>query len=128
MQKAKKGVDQLVIVHPNAAGLDIGAGEIYGCLPPDRDGETVQCFGPFTPDLERLVDWLIANEVDTVAMILLANPRLRRWKEEIEELEFNDEDERGNAVCHSGYVQTTKCQKKRPVSLMQPSKRVARRC
>ncbi len=68
MRKAKRGVDQLTIVHPHAAGLDIGAGEIYGCVPPDRDGETVQCFGTFTPDLERLADGLVANEVDTVAM------------------------------------------------------------
>lgn len=64
----KKGVEDLSIVHPNAAGLDIGAGEIYGCMPADRGGETVQRFETFTPDLERLADWLIANEVDTVAM------------------------------------------------------------
>src|SRR5258708_17785532 len=121
MRKASRRLEQIEIVHPNAAGLDIGAREIYGCVRPDREGETVKVFGTFTPDLHRLADWLLANAVDTVAMILLANPRLRRWKEELEEVEFNYEDERGNAGCHSGYVQTTKCQKKRPVSLMQSS-------
>ena len=63
-----KRLEQVEIVHPNAAGLDIGRQEIYACVPPDRTGETVQTFGTFTPDLNRLADWLIANTVDTVAM------------------------------------------------------------
>lgn len=66
--KASRRLEQVEIVHPNAAGLDIGAREIYGCLPPDRAGETVKVFGTFTPDLHRLADWLVANQVDTVAM------------------------------------------------------------
>jgi transposase len=28
----------------------------------------VRCFGTFTPDLESLVQWLLENRVDTVAM------------------------------------------------------------
>jgi transposase len=68
MTKVSKRLEQIEIVHPNAAGLDIGAREIYGAVPPDREGETVKQFGTFTPDLERLADWLVANEVDTVAM------------------------------------------------------------
>ena len=68
MGKRKKRLEQVEIVHPNAAGLDIGSTEIFGCVPPDRSGETVQVFGTFTPDLNRLADWLIANQVDTVAM------------------------------------------------------------
>ena len=68
MAKVSKRLEQIEIVHPNAAGLDIGAREIYGCIPPDRAGETVRAFATFTPDLQRLVDWLVANEVDTVAM------------------------------------------------------------
>jgi transposase len=68
MRKHRKRLEQLEIVHPNAAGLDIGAAEIYGGVPPDRAGETVRCFGTFTPDLNRLADWLVANQVDTVAM------------------------------------------------------------
>lgn len=61
-------MEQLGLVHPNAGGLDIGAQEIWGSVPPDRDGETVRPFATFTPDLHRLADWLVANGVDTVAM------------------------------------------------------------
>jgi len=68
MRKTNKRVESIEIVHPHAAGLDIGAREIFGCIPPDRDGETVQVFGTFTPDLHRLAEWLVANRVNTVAL------------------------------------------------------------
>jgi transposase len=68
MGKRTKQAQKLAVVHPNAAGLDIGAREIYACVPPDRDQEPVRCFGTFTPDLQRLADWLVEHEVDTVAM------------------------------------------------------------
>jgi transposase len=68
MSKPSRPLEQIEIVHPNAAGLDIGAREIYGCIPPDRKGETIQVFGTFTPDLEHLADWLVSQRVDTVAM------------------------------------------------------------
>jgi hypothetical protein len=58
----------LGIVHPNAAGIDIGSREIWVAVPPDRAGETVRCFGTFTPDLHALADWLVENRIDTVAM------------------------------------------------------------
>jgi transposase len=61
-------LETLDVVHPNAAGVDIGSREIWISLPPDREGETVRCFGTFTPDLGRLVHWLLENQVDTVAM------------------------------------------------------------
>jgi transposase len=60
--------DQMPMVHPNAAGLDIGAAEIWACVPSARDPEPVRCFATFTPDLHRLADWLVACGVDTVAM------------------------------------------------------------
>ena len=68
MGKARRRSEQVEVVHPNAAGLDIGSREIYGCLPPDRAGDTIKVFGTFTPDLQGLADWLVANQVDTVAM------------------------------------------------------------
>ena len=68
MRKRSKRVEQVALVHPNAGGLDIGAQEIWGSVPADRAGETVKMFGTFTPDLHRLADWLVACEVDTVAM------------------------------------------------------------
>lgn len=66
--KRSKRVEHLPVVYPNAAGLDIGASEIYACAPPDRIEEPVQVFGTFTVDLHALADWMAACHVDTVAM------------------------------------------------------------
>jgi hypothetical protein len=68
MGKQGKRAAEFAVVHPNAAGLDIGAREIYACVPPDREGEQIKAFGTFTPDLRRLADWLIGCGIDTVAM------------------------------------------------------------
>lgn len=43
--KRSKRVERLPLVYPNAAGLDIGASEIYACAPPDRMEEPVRVFG-----------------------------------------------------------------------------------
>lgn len=56
------------VVNPNAAGLDIGAEEIYASVPADRDEKPVRRFGTYTPDLEALAEWLVKCQVDTVAM------------------------------------------------------------
>jgi transposase len=58
----------LTIVHPHAAGLDIGAHEIWACVPASSSPAPVRVFGPFTSDLHALADWLSACGVDTVAM------------------------------------------------------------
>lgn len=57
-----------VTLHPDAAGLDIGAHEIWVAGPPERDPQPVRMFATFTPDLEALADWLTACRVTTVAM------------------------------------------------------------
>jgi transposase len=64
----KRTLDDLAEVHPNAAGLDISADEMWVCVPADRDAEPVRVFGTFTPDLHALVAWLVQCRVDTVAM------------------------------------------------------------
>ena|SRR2546426_5980814 len=56
------------MLFPNAAGLDIGSAEIVTALPPDRGSEPVCGFTTFTPDLKRLVAWLVEHGIDTVAM------------------------------------------------------------
>ncbi len=56
------------VVHPHAAGLDIGQDEIWACVPTDQDGGLVQSCGTFTPDLNTLADWLEEHQIDTVAM------------------------------------------------------------
>lgn len=66
--KGQARLETLGIVHPNAAGIDLGSREIWVALPPDRAEQTVRCFGTFTPDLHALADWLVENRIDTVAM------------------------------------------------------------
>ncbi len=68
MKKRTKPLEQLAVVHPNAAGLDIGAREIWACTPPNGESENVRPFETFTPDLHQLADWLEQHGVDTVAM------------------------------------------------------------
>ena len=58
----------LKVVHPHAAGLDIGSEEIWAAVAPAENQEPVRKFGTFTPDLQALADWLLACGVDTVAM------------------------------------------------------------
>jgi transposase len=52
----------------NAAGVDIGATEIYIAVPGDRDPQPVRCFSSFTEDLHAAADWLRACQIETVAM------------------------------------------------------------
>jgi transposase len=66
--KIKVQVNALEQINPNAAGIDIGAEEIYVAVPPDRDTESVRTFPTFTADLRRLIAWLKAGRIDTVAM------------------------------------------------------------
>ncbi|RRR72112.1 MAG: hypothetical protein EI684_10595, partial [Candidatus Viridilinea halotolerans] len=62
------GASAWSLVHPDAAGLDIGAERIWACVPADRDPTPVRSFGTFTPDLNALADWLMACHTTTVAM------------------------------------------------------------
>ncbi len=66
--RRKRTLEDLVAVHPNAAGLDIGSAEIVVAVPPDRDPTPVRVFLTFTPDLDALVAWLVACGIDTVAL------------------------------------------------------------
>jgi transposase len=55
-------------LEPNAAGIDIGAREIFVAVPPDRDECPVRVFDTFTEDLQVMVQWLKVCGVTTVAM------------------------------------------------------------
>ena len=59
----------LDVVHPNAAGIDIGNQSHYVAVPPDRDAHPVRQFACFTEDLRRMCDWLYICGVDSVAML-----------------------------------------------------------
>jgi transposase len=56
------------VLEPNAAGIDVGAREMYVAVPPDRDPEPVRVFGTFTSELQALVKWLQECRITTVAM------------------------------------------------------------
>ena len=60
--------EPLRIVHPEAAGIDIGSQKHYVAVRPDRDSEPVRCFGCLTPDLQAMAQWLQRCSVTTVAM------------------------------------------------------------
>lgn len=61
-------LDNLEQINLNAAGLDIGAAEIWACVPADRAEPAVRCFETFTADLHALADWLEGCGIETVAM------------------------------------------------------------
>jgi transposase len=73
-RKKKAGNEQqdwglnLHVVHPNAAGIDIGNESHYVAVPPDRDAEPVRQFACFTEALQQMAAWLKSCGIDTVAM------------------------------------------------------------
>lgn len=67
-KKGKKRCEQLPVLHPDAAGIDVGASELYVAVPSDRDAESVRSFPTFTRDLNALADWLQQCGVRSVAM------------------------------------------------------------
>jgi transposase len=53
-----KSTSMLHCLQPNAAGVDVGATQIYVAVPADRDPQPVRCFPTFTGDLHAAADWL----------------------------------------------------------------------
>src|ERR1700676_3622357 len=66
LQAADPGLE--VMLHPNAAGIDVGNSAHYVAVRPDRDPDPVRRFDCFTADLHRLADWLQQCGVTTVAL------------------------------------------------------------
>src|SRR5216110_3127311 len=58
----------LEIVHPDAAGIDVGGSEHWVAVSPDRDPEPVRRFGCFTADLREMGQWLVQKGVRSVAL------------------------------------------------------------
>lgn len=63
-----KEMDAFAQINEDAAGIDIGATEIFVAVPQGRDEHSVRSFGTFTTDLQELADWLARCQVRTVAM------------------------------------------------------------
>lgn len=68
MKKNSKRGQGLQIVNANAAGIDLGSQVHYVAVPEGRGNRPVESFGCVTAELERMVSWLKACGVDTVAM------------------------------------------------------------
>src|SRR5215510_2152625 len=66
--RRKKRVQDLPVLHPDAAGIDVGASELFVAVPADRDPEPVRSFPTFTKDLHELADWLQGCGIRSVAM------------------------------------------------------------
>ena len=65
--KARK-VAEYPVFHSSAAGIDIGAREIFVAVPADRDDHPVRRYDTFTCDLRDMAEWLKRCGVTTVAM------------------------------------------------------------
>lgn len=58
----------LEVIHPDAAGIDIGNESHYVAVPPTRDSEPVHRFGCTTAELKAMAQWLKQCGIRTVAM------------------------------------------------------------
>ena len=76
-RKASPKVDwkALDVVHPDAAGIDIGGKEHWVAISPERDEQPVRCFECFTADLERMADWLATRGVRSCLLYTSPSPR-----------------------------------------------------
>lgn len=66
--KIKSKPSGLPIIHPFAAGIDIGSRFHVVAVSPDLCDEPVQTFQAFTSDLQRMAAWLVATGTKTVEM------------------------------------------------------------
>lgn len=67
-KKAAKAAPSLPVIRAHAAGIDIGASEMYVSVPIDSSETPIGVFGAFTEDLLKLAAWLKECHVETVAM------------------------------------------------------------
>src|SRR6201988_2073488 len=68
MRKMESQELSLEVVHPDAAGIDIGNEFHYVAVPPSRDGQPVRRFGCTTAELKAMADWLKQCGIRTIAM------------------------------------------------------------
>lgn len=61
--------EALKMINPDTAGIDVGSGEMWTCVPEDRALEgNIRKFGTFTPELIEIANWLSECKVKSVAM------------------------------------------------------------
>jgi hypothetical protein len=74
MSKKRKKKSQKIVkmenlkqINIDAGGIDIGADELFVCVPEGRDEKSVRTFGTFTNNLLQVVERLKKCKVTTVA-------------------------------------------------------------
>jgi transposase len=67
-RKIQAGDMSLEVVHPDAAGIDVGNESHYVAVPPSRDDPSVRRFGCVTAELREMAAWLRKCGIRTVAM------------------------------------------------------------
>ena len=68
MRKIQSEDISMEVVHPHAAGIDIGNESHYVAVPPTRDSQPVRCFGCTTVELKAMAEWLKQCGIRTVEM------------------------------------------------------------
>src|SRR6516165_2531928 len=68
MRKIQAQDLSLEVVHPDAAGIDIGNESHYVAVPSTRDSQPVRRFGCTTGELKAMAEWLKQCRIRTVAM------------------------------------------------------------
>jgi len=68
MRKIQSEDLSLEVIHPDAAGIDIGNEIHYVAVPPSRDDQPVRRFGCTTGELKAMAAWLKQCRIRTVAM------------------------------------------------------------
>ena len=68
MRKIQSEDLSLEVVHPAAAGIDIGNESHYVAVPPSRDNQAVRRFGCTTVELKAMAHWLKQCRIQTIAI------------------------------------------------------------
>ena len=68
MRKIQSEDLSLEVIHPDAAGIDIGNESHYVAVPPRRDSQPVREFRCTTAELKTMADWLKQCGIRTIAM------------------------------------------------------------
>ncbi len=67
-RQIEKGDASLQVVHPDAAGIDVGNESHFVSVPAGRDARPIREFGSWTGDCHRMAEWLKGCGIRTVAL------------------------------------------------------------
>jgi transposase len=67
-RRLSAGDPGLAVVHPDAAGIDVGSASHFVAIPPERDPVPIREFGSWTAAVEEMAQWLTAHGIRTVAL------------------------------------------------------------